>query len=325
MKILIITDNIKGQVNGVATTYKNIERVARDRGHDIVYIDAGNFSHIDCPLYPEVKLSFPWKIGKKIEAMGADRIHIATEGPIGLMAKLFCDFKKIEYTTAYHTKFPEFIHALTKIPTWLTYPYFKWFHKKSKTVLVPTYSVSNELEKIGFGNIKVWTRGVSKDIIKKRTKFDNSHILKVLCVSRVSKEKGLDDLCQLQDKYNITIVGHGPYLNTLARKYKKVNFTGYKFGEALAEEYIKNEVFCFPSKTDTFGVVMIEAMANGLPVAAYPVTGPVDVITSNHNGYMSDDLEYAIEQCRNYDKKKIQKESIENWTWEKATDQFLGE
>ena len=325
MKILIITDNIKGQVNGVATTYKNIESIARNRGYDIVYIDAGDFSHIDCPLYPEVKLSFPWRIGKKIKAMDADRIHIATEGPVGLMAKLFCDFKKIEYTTAYHTKFPEFIQSLTKIPTWLTYPYFKWFHKKSKTVLVPTYSVLNELKERGFGNIKVWTRGVSKDIIKERTNFDDSIILKVLCVSRVSKEKGLDDLCQLQDKYNITIVGQGPYLNTLARKYRKVNFTGYKFGQELAEEYIRNEVFCFPSKTDTFGVVMIEAMANGLPVAAYPVTGPVDVIIPNITGYMSEDLEFAIEQCRKYDKKKIQKESIENWTWDKATDQFLGE
>ena len=183
--------------------------------------------------------------------MGADRIHIATEGPLGLWAKFYCDCNKIPYTTSYHTKFPEFLKKLLWMPTGITYRYLRWFHKYSKVVLVPTESMKKELETRGFKNIKIWTRGVGKDLIAVRESSRKHTPLKVLYVGRVSIEKNLDDLCKLQDNYNITIVGDGPYLKHLKRTYKNINFVGYKFGKELKDEYIKNDVFCFPSLTDT--------------------------------------------------------------------------
>ena len=326
MKILVVTDNLRDQVNGVVTTYKNIEDIAIRNGDSIVYLDPRQFRHIDCPLYPEVKLSFPTFFFKKIKKMGADRIHIATEGPLGLWAKFYCDANKIPYTTAYHTKFPEFLNKLIWFPKCITYRYLKWFHKHSKAVLVPSKSMKDELDVRGFKNTIVWTRGVSKDLIEVRPNSEKSQPLKLLYVGRVSKEKNLDVLCKLQNVYDITIVGGGPILNHLKSKYKKVNFVGYKFGKELSEYYGKNDVFCFPSLTDTFGIVIIEALCNGLPVAAYYVTGPQDIVEYGITGYMvqvGNDLTKAIEMCKSLDNTKVQSISINKWTWENCYDIFL--
>jgi len=326
MKILIVTDNLRDQVNGVVTTYKNIEDIAIRNGDSIVYLDPRQFRHINCPLYPEVKLSIPTYFFRKIEKMGADRIHIATEGPLGLWAKFYCDANKIRYTTAYHTKFPEFLNKLIWFPKSITYRYLKWFHKHSKAVLVPSKSMKSELEARGFKNLVVWTRGVSKDLIQVKPNSEKSQPLKLLYVGRVSKEKNLDALCKLQNDYDITVVGGGPILNHLKSKYKKVNFVGYKFGKELVEYYGKNDVFCFPSLTDTFGIVIIEALCNGLPVAAYRVTGPQDIIEYGITGYMvqvGNDLTKAIEMCKSLDNTKVQSLSISKWTWENCYDIFL--
>jgi glycosyltransferase involved in cell wall biosynthesis len=325
MKILVVTDNLRKQVNGVVTTYKNMEDPAIRAGHDIVYLDPRQFRHIDCPGYPEVKLSLPTWFSSKIAKMGADRIHIATEGPLGLWAKFYCDYNHIPYTTAYHTRYPEFLNKLFWIPKRLTYAYLSWFHRYSKVVFVPSASMKAELVDRGFRNLVVWTRGVNRSIIVPR-KFAKKHVpLRVLNVGRVSKEKGLDDLCRLQDNYDITIVGDGPYLNTLRHRYKKVHFAGYKFGKELAHIYANNDVFCFPSQTDTFGIVNIEALCNGLPVAAYHVTGPADIIDYGVTGYMvqsGNDLTSAIESCRSLDNARVQKLSINRWTWDRCFEIF---
>jgi glycosyltransferase involved in cell wall biosynthesis len=326
MKILIVTDNLRDQVNGVVTTYKNIEDDAIRDGHSIVYLDPGQFRHIDCPLYPEVKLSLPSFFIKKIKKMGADRIHIATEGPLGLFAKFYCDANKIPYTTAYHTKFPEFLKKIAWIPTSITYRYLKWFHKYSKSVLVPTESMKKELKDKGFKNLIVWTRGVSKQLISVRNSGRKHTPLKVLYAGRVSKEKNLEALCDLQELYDITIVGDGPYLNHLKNKYKKVNFTGYKFGKELSKIYLENDVFAFPSITDTFGIVIIEAMCNGLPVAAYMVTGPKDIVDYGVTGYMvqtGNSLIDAIEKCKSIDNVRVQELSVRRWTWKNCYDIFI--
>jgi glycosyltransferase involved in cell wall biosynthesis len=326
MKILVVTDNLRKQVNGVVTTYKNMEDPAIRSGHDIVYLDPGQFRHIDCPGYPEVKLSIPTWFSRKVEKMGADRIHIATEGPLGLWAKFYCDYNHLPYTTAYHTRFPEFLNKLFWIPKSLTYRYLRWFHKYSKAILVPSLSMKDDLAQRGFRNLVVWTRGVNKEIVLKR-KFARKHTpLRVLNVGRVSKEKGLDDLCRLQDSYDITIVGDGPYLNTLKSRYKKVNYIGYKFGRELAKIYANNDVFCFPSQTDTFGIVNIEALCNGLPVAAYRVTGPQDIVDYGVTGYLvmsGGDLGKAIEMCRSLDNVRIQNLSISRWTWDRCFEIFI--
>jgi glycosyltransferase involved in cell wall biosynthesis len=290
-------------------------------GHDIVYLDPGQFPHCDCPGYAEVKLSWPQGFASKIAKMGADRIHIATEGPLGLAARLYCNHNRIPYTTAYHTRFPEFLNKLFWIPKSITYKYLRWFHKYSKAVFVPSASMRHELEQRGFKRLMVWTRGVNRSIILKR-KFAHKHApLRVLNVGRISREKGLDDLCRLQDDYDITIVGDGPYLKTLQSRYKKVKFLGYKFGADLARIYANHDVFCFPSQTDTFGIVNIEALCNGLPVAAYNVTGPADIIEYGITGYMvmpGNDLGRAIEMCRSLDNVRIQKLSINHWTWDRC-------
>jgi glycosyltransferase involved in cell wall biosynthesis len=326
MKILIISDNLPDQVNGVVTTYKNIENVAVSSGHSIVYIDPRQFSYIDCPNYPEVKLSWPKQIGQKIEEMDANHIHIATEGPIGLAARIYCEINNLKYTTAYHTKFPEFLKKIAFVPTGITYRFLRWFHKNSKCVFVPSQSVKDELIQKGFENLVVWTRGVSKDIIIPRESGRKSQPLKVLNVGRVSREKGLDDLCKLQNMYDITVVGDGPYLNELKSKYKKVNFVGYKFGKELASYYAENDVFCFPSQTDTFGIVIIEALCNGLPVAAYRVTGPQDIVEYGVTGYMcvaGNDLFGPIEKCKSLDNVRVQELSVKKWTWKNCFEIFL--
>jgi glycosyltransferase involved in cell wall biosynthesis len=326
MKILIVTDNLRDQVNGVVTTYKNMEDHAVRDGHNIVYLDPRQFRYIDCPLYPEVKLSLPSYFIKKIKKMGADRVHIATEGPLGLFAKFYCDANKIPYTTAYHTKFPEFLKKIAWIPTSITYRYLNWFHKHSKAVLVPSQSMKDELVSKGFKNLVTWTRGVSQELITKRKTSDKNVPLKVLYVGRVSKEKNLDDLCKLQNEYNITVVGDGPILNDLIRKYRKVHFTGYKFGEELSKIYSENDVFVFPSLTDTFGIVIIEALCNGLPVAAYRVTGPQDIVDYGVTGYLSmfgNSLQSAIEKCKSLDNIRVQELSVNKWTWDNCYDIFI--
>jgi glycosyltransferase involved in cell wall biosynthesis len=326
MKILIVTDNLRDQVNGVVTTYKNIEDPAISAGHSIVYLDPRQFRHFDCPVYPEVKISIPTFFAHKIEKMGADRIHIATEGPLGLFAKFYCDYNHIPYTTAYHTKFPEFLRKIAFIPTSITYRYLKWFHKYSKAVLAPSKSMKTELEEHGFKNIVVWTRGVNKSMIGTKETAKKNIPLRVLYVGRVSKEKNLDDLCRMQNMYDITIVGDGPYLSHLKKRYRNINYAGYKFGDELRDIYINNDVFCFPSQTDTFGIVIIEALCNGLPVAAYNVTGPKDIVDYGVTGYMvqtGNDLSTAIEMCKSIDNTRVQDLSVHRWTWQNCFDIFL--
>ena len=321
-KILIITDNLKDQINGVVATFNNIEVCADSDGYDFVYIDPGQFSYIDCPGYAEVKISWPRAIGKRIEEINPDHIHIATEGPVGLAARIWCDRNGYFYNTSYHTKFPEFLYTLYKIPTKLTYRYVRWFHKHSGRVLTTTNSMVEELKTRGFrSDIISWTRGVNREQLNPSIKHLKQIVPKVLYVGRVSKEKNLDDLCQYQNDFNIVIVGDGPYRKELEKKYKQVEFVGYKIGVELANHYASADVFCFPSRNDTFGIVMIEAMSLGTPVAAYDVTGPKDVIVNGLNGYVGNSLYECIEGCLYLDRHKV-KESSKKWTWKSCWNIF---
>jgi glycosyltransferase involved in cell wall biosynthesis len=315
-KILIVTDNLKDQINGVVSTFKNIEICADSDGYDFVYIDPGQFSYIDCPGYDEVKIAWPRGIGKRIEEINPDHIHIATEGPVGLAARLWCDMNGYFYNTSYHTKFPEFLYTLYNIPIGLTYRYVRWFHKHSGRVLTTTNSMVEELESRGFrSDIIPWTRGVDRDALKPTIYHTKNARPIVLYVGRVSKEKNLEQLCTLQNKYVIIIVGDGPHRKELEEKYKKVKFVGYKKGTELANYYMSADVFCFPSINDTFGIVMIESLSVGTPVAAYDVTGPKDIITSGINGYIGSDLSDSIDKCLSLNRKLV-KQTSKQWTWE---------
>jgi glycosyltransferase involved in cell wall biosynthesis len=323
-KILIITDNLKNQINGVVTTFKNIEIHASDDGYDIVYIDPGQFPYINAPGYPEVKLSWPRGIGKKIEAVGADHIHIATEGPIGLAARIWLDRRGLEYNTSYHTKFPEFLKKIYRVPMWITYWYVRWFHKHSGRVLTTTETMVDDLRAHGFkGDIVPWTRGVDRDIFQsglRGTTVAGRPIL--LSVGRISKEKGLDDFCNLNyPGATKIVVGDGPYLNDLKKRYPDIVFTGSKTGTNLAKYFAQADVFVFTSRNDTFGVVIIEALAVGTPVAAYPVPGPLDIIMQGVTGYLDQDLTKAIDQCLSLDRQQVEEHSLD-WSWDNCWNIF---
>ena len=322
--ILIVTDNLYDQINGVVTTYKNIEACAIRDNYRVVYLDPGRFRYFDCPGYNEVKIALPRNVGAILEEIRPDHIHIATEGPVGLRVRQYLDKHGYRYNTAYHTKFPEGLRKLFGIPEAITWPLVRWFHKHSGKVLTTTESMVQELQAHGFdGEIISWTRGVDRDIFKpdQRTKtLSNGPIL--VCVSRVSKEKNLDDFCKLDYPNAIKImVGDGPYRKDLEARYPDVQFVGFKTGTELAKYYAMADVFVFPSRWETFGIVMIEAMACGTPVAAYPCQGPEDVIEEGVTGYMNDDLKQAVSDALTLDRIRVCQASS-RWSWQRAWEIF---
>jgi len=316
--ILIITDNLKDQINGVVTTYKNIETCAVRDGYNVVVLDPGWFRYIDCPGYNEVKIAYPRNLGKKIEEISPDYIHIATEGPLGLWARAYLSLGNIRHNTAYHTKFPEGLRKLFGVPESLTWRFVRWFHKHSGKVLTTTDSMVKELKAHGFdGEVIPWTRGVDRTIF---TPALGEEVLAkyLLCVSRVSKEKNLEKFFELDyPGYLKIMVGDGPMLETYKKKYPDVHFTGFKTGVDLARYYANAEVFVFPSQWETFGIVMIEAMACGTPVAAFPCQGPEDVIDQGVTGFMNESLEDAVTGCLQLNRGYVEMGS-QRWTWEKA-------
>jgi glycosyltransferase involved in cell wall biosynthesis len=322
--ILIITDNLISQVNGVVTTFTNIKKQAEQNGYIVDIIDPSYFTHFSAPKYPEVKLSLAIGIDQIMDIINPDYIHIATEGPIGFAARNYCRKNKFNYNTSYHTRFPEFLKQIYGIPESLTYRYVKWFHKDSSRVLTTTPTMVEELKAHGFkNNILPWTRGIDREVLKPTIDKKESKLINLLYVGRVSKEKSLDKLCKLShnDKYHIQIVGDGPYRKHLEYKYPFVEFVGYKSGPQLANYYVNADVFCFPSDTDTFGIVMIEAMSLGCPVAAFPVPGPMDIIEPGVNGFMEEKLEVAITKCLTLDRHDVYV-SANKWTWENCWEIF---
>ena len=316
-KILIVTDNLPEQINGVVTTYKNIEACAVLDGYRVVYITPGDFRYFDCPGYNEVKIAYPRAMGEKIEAIGADYIHIATEGPIGLSARKYLSKHNIRYNTAYHTKFPEGLRALFGIPEALTWPLVRWFHKHSGKVLTTTDTMVAELRAHGFdGDVIPWTRGVDRSIFYPANITVEKQPL-LVCVSRVSKEKNLEDFFNLEYPGHKIMVGDGPMLEEYKTKYPSVEFVGAKRGKELGDYYRMADVFVFPSRWETFGLVMIEAMACGTPVAAYPCQGPLDVVDEGVTGCMREDLKLAVDAALLLDRNKVL-EGSNRWTWERA-------
>jgi glycosyltransferase involved in cell wall biosynthesis len=320
--ILIVTDNLPEQINGVVTTYKNIEACAIRDNYSVVYIDPGRFRYVDCPGYNEVKIAIPWKMGQIFEEINPDHIHIATEGPMGLCARQYLDKHGYRYNTAYHTKFPEGIRKLFGVPEAITWPLVRWFHKHSGKVLTTTDTMVEELRAHGFdGEIISWTRGVDRDVFHPAHRVETVSKY-LLCVSRVSKEKNLEAFLEMDyPGYLKVMVGDGPMLETYKKQYPDVHFTGYKTGLDLAHYYANAEVFVFPSQWETFGIVMIEAMACGTPVAAYPVQGPSDVVEQGVTGFLEEDLATAVHRCLGLSRNKVLAGS-QKWSWQRAWEIF---
>jgi glycosyltransferase involved in cell wall biosynthesis len=315
--ILIVTDNLPEQINGVVTTYTNIEACAILDGYRVVYITPRDFRYFDCPGYNEVKIAITRQMGKKIEAVGADYYHIATEGPIGLSARKYLSKHNLRYNTAYHTKFPEGLRALFGIPEALTWPLVRWFHKHSGKVLTTTDTMVKELRDHGFdGDVIPWTRGVDRDIFYPGDITAGKRPV-LVCVARVSKEKNLEDFFKLEYPGRKIMVGDGPMLEEYKANYPNVEFVGAKRGEDLGDYYRMADVFVFPSRWETFGLVMIEAMACGTPVAAYPCQGPLDVIDEGVTGCMNDELKQAVKDALMLSRSLVYRGS-QRWTWERA-------
>jgi glycosyltransferase involved in cell wall biosynthesis len=322
-KILIITDNLPEQINGVVTTYTNIEACAVLDGYSVVYITPGDFRYFDCPKYNEVKIALTRQMGKKIKEIGADYYHIATEGPLGLSARKYFSKHRISYTTAYHTKFPEGLKKLFGVPERFTWGFVRWFHKKAAVVLTTTDTMVNELKAHGFkGTVIPWTRGVDRSIFNPSQRTGtvvNGPIL--VCVSRVSKEKNLEAFFEMPYEGVKFMVGDGPMLEEYKANYPDVKFVGAKRGQELAKYFAMADVFVFPSRWETFGLVMIEAMACGTPVAAYPCQGPLDVVDEGVTGCMRDDLAQSVTDALLLDRAKVL-EGSQRWTWERAWEIF---
>jgi glycosyltransferase involved in cell wall biosynthesis len=320
-RILIITDNVPSQINGVVTTYKNIESYAIADGYDIHYLNPGRFRYVDCPKYNEIKLTLttPATVGKAIEEISPDYIHISTEGPMGLCARRYLTIHGYRYNTAYHTKFPEGMKKIMGIPEFVTWPAIRWFHANSNVVLTTTKSMVEQLHSKGFAdNVKPWTRGVDRELFKPVEHKTNKKNPVLVCVSRVSKEKSLEwffDVSILGARK--IMVGDGPMLETYKKRYPNVEFVGAKRGKELASYYQNADVFVFPSLWDTFGLVQIEAMACGTPVAAFRVQGPLDVVDHGVTGYLANSLYDSIYGALELDRQMVYTESLK-WSWEAA-------
>jgi glycosyltransferase involved in cell wall biosynthesis len=295
MRILVATDAWHPQVNGVVRTLAMMAEAAKALGVDVDFITPQSFRTIAMPSYPDMPLALPGPatIARLIEAARPDSIHIATEGPIGILVRRYCRRHRLPFSTSFHTRFPEYISARYPIPESWIWAVLRWFHGASEAVMVATPALASELRGRGFDNVVLWPRGVDTGHFHPRA-FDLGLPRPVfLCVGRVAVEKNLEAFLELDLPGSKVIVGDGPARAALARNYPKCVFLGSRQGEALAQTYAAADVFVFPSKTDTFGLVLLEALASGLPVAAFPVTGPRDVIGTAPVGVLNEDLRTA--------------------------------
>ena len=324
-KILIVTDAWSPQVNGVVTTLKTVIDHLCAQGHEIKVISPDMFKTVPLPIYPEIKLALfaKRKMARLIDEFAPDSLHIATEGPLGWAARSIFLKRNWRFTTSYHTKFPEYANETVGMPLRLGYAVVKKFHGKSAAMMVATKTLEDDLAARGFDNAVTWTRGVDTKLFNRRRKKAVTLPGPVMvCVGRVSVEKNIEAFLDLDVPGSKLVVGDGPQLNKLKSKYPHVTFVGAKFGEDLAAHYRSGDIFVFPSKTDTFGLVMLEAMACGLPVAAYPVTGPLDVLAGSKAGKMDEDLSKAVKAALKADPKAARDHALK-FSWEACAKMFL--
>ncbi len=327
MRIALITDAWKPQVNGVGRTLASVSERLRLAGHEVELIEPGQFTSVPCPTYSEIRLALAWphQVGRRIERFAPDAIHIATEGPLGWAARNWCIRRGLSFTTAYHTQFPDYVARRTGLPASLFWPAIRRFHRPSTAVMVATQTIRDELSAQGIGPLAHWSRGVDvatfqPDHVPPDLFFKLKRPIQ-LYVGRVSVEKNIEAFLANTHPGSKVVVGDGPALASLQERYPQAHFLGRRTGEALAACYAGADVFVFPSRTDTFGLVMIEALACGTPVAAFPVAGPLDVL-SPEAGAMSESLEEAIavalslrrDDCLAYGR---------SFSWEASAQQFL--
>lgn len=326
MRILVATDAWHPQVNGVVRTLTSLARSAATLGVEIEFLTPDGFPSFELPTYPGLRVAWTNRreIARRIEAASPDAIHIATEGPIGWAVRAYCRRRKLAFTTSYTTRFPEYISARSIIPEWLSYAVLRHFHAAGAMTMVATASLRQELSAKGFRKIGTWTRGVDTNLFRPDEPADLDLPRPIfMTVGRVAVEKNLEAFLTLNLPGSMVVIGGGPQKAELEKRYPKAFFLGEKTGKDLTSHLAAADVFVFPSLTDTFGVVQLEALACGTPVAAFPVTGPLDVIADHPVGVLDTDLRRACvgalslsrEACRNF--------ALER-SWENSARQFIG-
>lgn len=334
MRVALITDAWQPQVNGVVTTLVELVREVQGAGHEIEVIHPGLFRTRSCPGYAGIDLAVrPRKeLARRLEAFAPQAIHIATEGPLGWAARAYCLKHGLTFTTAFHTRFPEILQAALRIPLSWGYALFRHFHRPSSGVLVPTQGVMQLLERRGFRNLRSWTHGVDLKLFpyheEVRTHADQAQLVRPvsLFVGRVSYEKNIEAFLKLDVPGTKIVCGVGPLEAMLKERYPEVHWLGILPREQLASVYAAADVFVMPSKSETFGLVMLEAMACGTPVAAYPVDGPLEVLGQHEGqaqgGALDEDLKQAWYQAFGVPRHAARQRAMA-FSWEQASRQFL--
>ena len=330
MRILLATDAWEPQVNGVVRTLARTIAECRAMGHEVEVISPDQFKTIPMPTYPEIRwaLNAYEDIQERFKAFEPEAIHIATEGAVGLAARRICLEWKLPFTTSYHTRFPEYVSARLPVPTAVGYAFMRWFHNPSGRIMVATESFRQELEKRGFRNLSPWSRGVDTDLFRPRPEEDIPEALRNLPrpiwlnVGRVAVEKNLEAFLGLDLPGSKVVVGDGPSRDALQAKFPDTYFAGARFGEDLAQHFAAADVFVFPSLTDTFGLVILEAMATGSPVAAVPAPGPIDLIPGSGAGVCSEDLREACLEALKIDRGAA-RAYAEKFSWRACTEEFV--
>ncbi|MEQ8396041.1 glycosyltransferase family 1 protein [Thalassobaculum sp.] len=325
--VLIVTDAWLPQINGVVRSLEYTARALQGMGVRVEVLSPQGFMTIPCPTYPEIRLSLTHRgaVRRRMAEFGCEHLHIATEGPLGLLAGAAARQIGMPYTTSYHTRFPEYVEARWPLSVGWLYAWFRRFHNFGAGCMVATETLRQDLQRRGFRNLMNWTRGVHADVFRPiegsvfppdlpRPIFIN--------VGRVSVEKNIKAFLELDLPGSKVVVGDGPQLASLRRDYPEVYFTGGKYDEDLAQHYASADVFVFPSLTDTFGLVLLEALACGVPVAAYPVMGPRDVIGDSGTGVLSDDLRQAALDALDIPADRCRAWAL-RYSWEASARQFL--
>jgi glycosyltransferase involved in cell wall biosynthesis len=324
MRILVATDAWHPQVNGVVRTLTMMAEAVTALGAEVCFLTPESFRTVGLPSYRDLRVALPRpaRIAKLIAEQAPDSIHIATEGPIGLLVRRYCRKHDLPFTTSFHTRFPDYVSARAPVPESWIWSTLRWFHGASDAVMAATPALANELRDRGFRNVVLWPRGVDTRLFHPRDVDLCQPKPVLLCVGRVAVEKNLEAFLGLDLPGTKLIVGDGPARLSLEQRYPEAVFLGALQGERLAEVYASADVFVFPSRTDTFGLVLLEALASGLPIAAFPVSGPVDVIGDAPVGVLSEDLREACLKALNIPRGTCVEFAAKH-TWEASGRAFL--
>ncbi len=325
MRFALVTDAWHPQVNGVVRSLSTIVEIGRAKNHEVLVIQPQDYSTFPLPSYPEIRLAAtPWKMMKTLREFSPDAVHIATEGSLGIFARIWLAHLRISFTTSYHTRFPEYVQERLPIPLSWGYSFLKWFHGAAERVMVPTPTMGQLLNQHRVHQKTViWNRGVNHELFRPRPQEESYGPRPYwLCTGRVAVEKNIEAFLRLDLPGTKIIVGDGPARESMQRKYSEAVWLGYKFGEELAKLYADSDVFVFPSKTDTFGNVLLESIASGTPVAAFPVPGPQDVLKPGVDGILSENLKEACLSALGLDRDVVHQSSMD-WDWDACFQTFL--